>query len=170
MEGTTPQHEQPRSDATVNTQLAGARLPPRTGAPEKETPNSKSGITNMPPHTRFSSSSKFDSVSVGRGAWIKQNRGAGWGQPTAPWSSRDGRGVGGPPSSPHASSPGPGMSSAGGSRTLGPRGGTQPHPCQPPVAPKQSQAGTNPGCRHGTVFTRPWDELWERFRDLVKTV
>lgn len=83
--------------------------------------------------------------------------GEGWGDPH-------------PHPMPPAQVLGYGMSSAGGSRTLGPRGGTQPHPCQSPAAPKQSQVGTNPGCRHGTVFTRPWDELWERFQDLVKTV
>lgn len=48
------------------------------------------------------------------------------------------------------------------------RGVTQLHPCQSPVAMKQCQAGTSPGCRDGTVFTRPWDEQWERFWDLVK--
>lgn len=36
MEGITPQHEQPRSDATVNTQLAGACLPPKDWCPPKK--------------------------------------------------------------------------------------------------------------------------------------
>lgn len=107
----------------------------------------------MPPHTRFSSSSKLDSVSAGTEARTKQNGAAGWGQPTAPRSSGDGTGVGGPPSSPRASSPGPyGMSSAGGKRTLGPSEGCHL------AAPMPVTCGTEtaPG------WNQPWLQGWNR--------
>lgn len=154
MEGTTPQHEQPRSDATVNTQLAGASLPPRTGAPQKR--NSKQQIRHNQHaathtvqlflQTRFSEcrNRSTDKAELGsRVGGSPQPHGAaelgeGWGDPH-------------PHPMPPAQVPAYGMSSAGGSRTLGPSEGCHP------TAPMAVTCGTKtePG------WNWPWLQAWD---------
>lgn len=89
MKGQLPQHEQPRSDATVNTQLARARPPQRDRCPTKKR-NSKQQIRHnqhAATHTvQFFLQTRFNE-RIETGARIKQNRGgftrAGWGESTA---------------------------------------------------------------------------------------